>query len=287
MPVIPEDDVIVPDPPILLAGTLPVAPCNWEILPGQCDGAWDTYPVGVQDFAISLASQTMWAATGRRYGTCELVVRPCGLWTGNANFGGSLWGNWSWGWGWGWYGFDGFFGGCGCGVNGGGWCGCVPSEQIWLPTPIAQVLQVVQDGVVVPASAYRVDDNSWLVRTDGGFWPWRQNYNVDPPAANTLEVTYLRGRVVPQPVLYAAGLLASQYAKACNGADCQLPARVTSVVRQNVSLQAIDPTLMLNNGLTGNYLVDQVIMNDNPNRIKGRRRVLSPESPITRTVTQT
>lgn len=262
------------------------APCSWAVAPSTCDGDWDNYPQPVQDFATSLATKVMWSATGRRYGLCSNVVRPCGKYENNGWLGGTLYGNWSWGLGWGWYGFGGFYGGCGCGINGNGWCDCVPANQIWLPGPVNTVSQVLQDGAIVDPAAYRVDDGWWLVRTDGNSWPWRQNYSVDVPATNTLEVTYLRGLAIPSDVLYGAGLLASQYAKACVGAACQLPSRVTSVVRQGVTVSALDPTLMLSAGLTGNFLVDQVILADNPNRIKGRRRVVSSDLPVNRVVTQ-
>lgn len=253
------------------------APCGWTVAPATCDASWANYPQAVQDFATSLATKVMWAATGRRYGLCSNVVRPCGKYTDGYWYGGTLYGNWAWGSGWGWYGFDGFYGGCGCGVNGYGWCDCVPANQIWLPGPVNSVTQVKQDGAVVPVNSYRVDDNWWLVRTDGNSWPWWQNLNVDTDQPNTLEVTYLRGQTIPTDVLYGAGLLASQYAKACQGSACQLPSSVTSVVRNGVSLQGVDWTQMLANGMTGNALVDQVIRADNPNRIKGRRRIASPD----------
>ena len=54
---------------------------------------------------------------------------------------------------------------------------------------------------------------------------------------DTFSVTYLNGYPVDGLGAYAAGVLAMEFAKACTGGKCRLPAGVTSVARQGVSLQ--------------------------------------------------
>jgi len=269
---------------------VPGAPCGWDVEPATCDAEWSTYSPEVQQFAITTASAVVWAATGRQFGECELTVRPCGKWDGNAWWGGWWWGFYASGWGWGPLLFNGFFPGCGCMANGWGWCECVPDNQIWLPGPVSTIVSVVENGSVVDPATYRVDDHMWLVRTSlsGGTvntWPWQQNYNLDAGDSNTLTVTFTKGVPVPPALLYGTGLLASQYAKACASSDCQLPFRVQSIVRQNVSLHAVDPSEMMADGLTGITILDQLIKSYNPFGLKSPPAVYSPDSPVNRTTT--
>jgi hypothetical protein len=266
-------------------------PCAWQIQPATCDSGWDSYPAEVQDFAIQTASAVLWSSTGRQFGECELTVRPCGKWDGNAWWGGWMWGFYNTGWSWGGYLFEGSLADCGCWSGGNGWCDCTPANQIWLPGPVSQIVSVNQNGTTVDPTTYRVDDFQWLVRTSTAGsstvneWPWRQNYNVNSGSADTLTVVYKRGRPVPPPLLMGAGQLASQYARACMNADCALPARVQSVVRQNVSIHAVPLESMLKFGLTGLPIVDQLIRAYNPYGLPWATTILSPDQPTKRMVT--
>lgn len=256
------------------------APCDWELDPGNdCCPGWDEYPAEVQARAITLATFVMWTATGRRYGACPVITRPCGndRRCGECGF---------WTWGGGWMQpllFDGIWRNCLCDCA----CDCKPRCQITLPGPVQSVTEVLVDGVILGADFWRVDDNQYLVRTDGECWPRCQDYNVDVPATGTLQVSYLRGDPIPPAVIIGANILACEFAKLCTGAACRLPSRIQTLVRQGVSISFVDIDLLLARGFTGITEVDQIIAADNPNGRRSRPFFYSYDtSPRTRTVTQ-
>src|SRR5688500_6254378 len=172
MPVVPAGPGVPPFAPA-------VGPCAWDISQVCCAG-WDDYDPAVQLAATEYASAVMWASTGRRFGLCQVTVRPCGRYThgGTPSIFGytfSLYGPGGAGW-YPYFGGDGELCNCACPFTG---CGCRPDCEIYLPAPVSSIVEVIVDDLVVPDSAYRVDDNKWLVRTDGGCWPDRADLNVD------------------------------------------------------------------------------------------------------------
>lgn len=256
-------------------------PCAWNItVTDDCCPDWSTLPTAQQERALRLATQVMWAATGRRYGVCSTVVRPCGTDRKCGSCGGLYFHG-------GWmrpYILDGVWRNCGCGCP----CDCKPHCQIKLPGPVDNVSEVLIDGVILSDSSWRVDDFQWLVRTDGECWPQCQDYDVDVPAAGTLQVTYGRGEPVPLAVLDAAAILACEFAKACAGNDgCRLPGRLQTLTRQGVTVSMVDIDRMLVNSLTGLPEVDMIIMSDNPYGHKKRPFFSSYDTdPRVRVVTQ-
>jgi hypothetical protein len=263
--------------------TVATLPCSWNVDVSCCD-EWATYNDTIQQAASEYGALTVWAATGRRFGLCERTVRPCGRVCSNMQ--GNLGYYWSEGT-WYPYIFNGIWRNCWCGENGmAGCCTCEPFCQTWLPGPVYSipVTGVSQDGAVVPVDSWRVDNGEWLVRTDGECWPQCQNYDVDS-GDNTFFVTYLQGIPVPSVLLRAAGELACEWARACTGAACRLPQRVTSISRQGVTISLADVNQLLENGLTGIVTVDQVIRSFNPYRLASKMRVSSPDLPVVRTTT--
>lgn len=179
--------------------------------------------------------------------------------------------------------------------SGGAWrncacmgaCSCKASQEVWLPGPVASVTSVVIDGVTIDPSAYRVDNNSILVRQDGGEWPQCQDFDLSgtaPDTTNTFFVTYSRGTPVPIAGQIAAGILACDFAKSCT-TGCKLPGNLSSLTRQGVEVSLADPTDELNDGLTGVPQVDQWIRSVNPNKLQYRSRVYSPDVNYPRVVT--
>lgn len=260
----------------------PSLPCNWTVEGTCCDDIWDAASAELQEAAAEFGAFTVWAATGRRFGLCERTVRPCGRQCSQCAQG--------------WYWSDGFFipyilngqwRNCWCGT-GGGCCTCAPECQVWLPGPVASipVTGVSVDGDIVSVDAWRVDDGHWLVRTDGECWPDCQDYSVDNGADNTFQVTYYKGLAVPSILERAAGELACEWIKACQGAACRLPQRVQSVVRQGVTISMVDVDTILRQGWTGVDTVDQVIAQFNPYGLRSRMKISSPDDPVTRIVTQ-
>lgn len=244
-------------------------PCSWALNP-TCSG-WGEYTAEVQGAAIAHATMILWAATGRRFGLCEVTVRPCGAHTTS-----SLWGYVSDGATWVPY-ID----------YAGTWRStpaceggdCAPNSQVWLPGPVAAVVEVVQDGDVVDPSAYQVDDGRWLVRVDGGSWPPAVDLSTN---TDRFEVTYLRGTEPPAALLDAAGVLACEFAKARTDQECRLPARMTSLARQGVQVSFLDTDSLTKRGLTGIPEVDRVIVALNPHGLASRPKVISPDMPAPR-----
>ena len=251
-------------------------PCVWPINTNCCPD-WDSYPAELQADATAWATQILWALTGRRFGACTVTVRPCGS---TCNFGGGYMT-------WPVY-LDG-----GSGYSAGTWipyidgggnwrncacpgaCSCRASCEVWLPGPVAAVESVFIDGVEIPPTAYRIDNNNILVRQDGECWPQCQNFDLSgsaPDTENTFLVTYQRGTPVPVSGQIAAGLLACDFAQSCT-TGCKLPGNLSSLTRQGVEVTVADTTDELNAGLTGIPQVDQWIRAVNPAKLPGRMRV--------------
>lgn len=247
------------------------APCDWDINTACCQTYWDTLNPAVQAVATAYATTALWARTGRQYGTCAVTVRPCGNDCADEGIGG-------WFYAGGMfqpYIVDGVWRNCWCGRGAG--CTCRPSCQVYLPGPVASVTSVTVDGVVVDPATYRVDNNCWLVRTGtGNCWPDQQDYDLDT-GDGTFIVVYERGTALPVALAAGAGTLACEYAKACQGQACRLPAYITNLSRQGVDFQAVDPMSLLENGFTGLWEVDGLIRDLNPYGQTHRPRLLTPD----------
>lgn len=270
---------------MVFTDSAPSLPCNWNVLASDCCTEWDTYDTELQTAAMEYGALTVWAATGRRFGLCERTVRPCGKASSTFNnASGYYWAEGAWYP----YVFNGQWRNCaGCAMS-FGCCSCEPACQVWLPGP---VYSIPATGITIDDTVYdinligRVDDSQWLVRTDGDCWPQCQDYNVDS-GTGFFEVTYFKGQPVPNVLLRAAGELACEWARACAGADCRLPQRVTSISRQGVSVSMTDLDVLLKAGLTGVATVDQVIRQFNPYALTSKMTISSPDwPPVSRTVT--
>lgn len=261
-------------------------PCGWTIDQCGCGDCWTSYTPAVRTRAAALASGHMWAATGRRYGLCEVTAVVCEpaapeplyqtFPIGSTDTGAgpaspylAVGGGWR---------------NRGC----GGGCSCAAACEVALDGPVDSIVEVTVADVLVDPDVYEVHDRHLLVRTDGTCWP--SCGSVAPPYGMT--VTYLRGESLydtdgnPRPVLLAAQVLACQYAKACTGAVCALPARMTALSRQGVDIQVADAAPDGSDWwMTGIDVVDRVIAADNPGHLTGRPEVWTPDLPRHRTVT--
>lgn len=254
---------------------MPYEPCtaSWPLSP-TCP-TWAGTTQAIKDYAVSVASLVLWAATGRQFGGCPTTVRPC--WARQA----PLYQTWPVGFdGEGYWGLRGAVGsvvlvggGCGCSAA----CVCAPS-QVALPGPVQSVTSVTVDGVTLDPSEYLVQGN-YLVRASGSEWPNSQNLALPLGQAGTWGVTYVLGAPVPAALLNAASEYACELAKAKTGGSCQLPNRVQSVTRQGVDIQYVDTNDYLSKGLTGLAYVDAVIVALNPHGLAAPLRVLSPDIP--------
>lgn len=257
------------------------APCSWEVTGTGCGCSggkcWTGYAPAVRDRAAALAAHWMWAATGRRYGLCEVSVLPLnpppveplyqefGL-TPTAVGGPTGDGTWR-------------SAPCAAACNGVDRC------EVELPGPVASITTVMVSCAPVDPDAYRVYDSRLLTRLDGECWPTCQSYAQDFP---DFEIIYMRGVEIPAHIQYAYETLACQLAKACTGSeDCALPPRMRTLTRQGVTLEvATEESASIGGKLrTGIKAIDDVVMADNPHGLTERPKVTSPDMPTVRVAT--
>lgn len=158
-------------------------------------------------------------------------------------------------------------------------CSCNTVEEVTLPGGVYQVLQVLVDGVELSPSAYRLDDNRLVVRTDGGTWPLCNDLSKDDDQVGTWSITAQWGEPLPEIGKLAIGELACEFGKYLSGQDCALPETVTSLSRQGVSLTFADPNTALEQGRVGLHFTDMFLSAFNPGGLRARSQVYSVDGP--------
>lgn len=218
--------------------------CLWPLDPGCLGAEWDALDPAVQRRATALATTSLRRLSGYRVGGCPIVVRPCvqscvaSLSTargwGPAQLADGTWVN-----------------SCGCKTD----CSCTALCEVVLAAPVGPVSWVKVDGTEIPATGYRVDGNRlvWLGPGDCP-WPACQDMAADDDQPNTFAVSYLNAHAPDAMAAWAAGTLAMEFAKACTGGKCRLPATVTSIARQGVQFDIAAGTFP--DGTTGIREVD-------------------------------
>lgn len=277
MPVIPVPIVVPAFPP---GGD---GMCGWDVDPSGICPQWDELTAAQQETALNIAVMVMWAATGRQFGPCEITIRPCQTQWYNQQY--RVYPVWASG---GWednegiffpYLFGGqWFNSCGCGPR----CCCRPDCEIIMHGPVASIIEVVMNGVVVPSTEYRVDlaeGVARLVKTSAGCWPTCQDFNEGGMGDHAFQVKYARGSLIPSSVINATALLACQFGQAVKGAACALPQRMTSLTRQGVTAEFIQQAADIDLFTTGINEVDMVIRAVNPGRRVRAPLVISPDLP--------
>lgn len=247
---------------------------------GPCE-SWDTvYTCDVSmrspdclEKANQAATTVAWALSGRRFGLCTVKLRPCQTqcvmpgwlpWTGTWS---TTLLNYYWP--------------IECDVCYSD-CSCSFIQQIALPYPVHDVIEVRIDGTPLVTGAYRVDDNRKLVRIDGKQWPLCNNLGLSDTSVGTWTVTARYGLDAPYLGKLAVGELACEFAKAFDGEDCRIPARVQQLVRQGVTIQYPEMTDLLTQGRTGLYFMDMFISTYNPAHLARRSRAFSVDGRLAR-----
>lgn len=252
-----------------MTAPLDVSPC--EPWPYVCDDFPES-PTSEElvliDQSVEIATEILWHRTKRRFGLCEVTLRPCRRECPSVSFG---------------FGFGGFqlhspfmtwpfpvlhagtFINLACGSCGDN-CSCGVVHEVVLPYPVAEIVAVVIDGIVLPDSAYRVDNHRLLVRVDGEDWPLCNDLALEDSEVGTWSVTATYGLAVPPLAQLAVGQLASAIFKACAGAkDCPLPATtVRQITRQGVTKVFFDADSAFAKGKIGLYYPDLFIHTYNP-----------------------
>lgn len=235
--------------------------------------------------ALQIASDVLYALSGERFpGSCSDVVRPNARWRDDGRAPArSFTGGYGEGYGW-----MGRFGPGLCSCNWGrGDYGCNSVSEITLGGyPVTGIIAVKIDGVVLDTSRYRVDDYRYLVRladadgTNPG-WPCCQDMTKAATEDGTFEVEFSYGQMPPPAGVRAAAVLGCEIALSCQpetAGRCRLPARVTSVTRQGVSQNLVDPQDFLAEGLIGIFECDLFLRSYNPNKLTRRASVISPDT---------
>lgn len=256
-------------------------PCYWI-----CDVSISS-PL-VTGYAVQFASSVLWALTGRQFGLTTVTVRPCRYvqrdtpfpdgwlsWPGtqrpplDANGTGGFYGFWTM---------------AGCGSCDDGGCGCSSLSEVKLAAPVSIVNTVKVDGVTLASSAYRLDENRFLVRVDGTQWPNQNDLNKSDSQVGTWSVNASYGTMPPDGANLAVGELACEVIKAMSGQDCRLPRHVTQLARQGVTISVPDLSTLFEKGQTGLYLADMFINTWNPKHLRSRAKVYSVDSKPARRV---
>lgn len=112
-----------------------------------------------------------------------------------------------------------------------GECACCGCDAVVLAGPVADVVEVLVDGVALDPSGYELHDNWHLVRI-GASWPM----GGGPAADERFVITYMMGAPVPGLVRDAVVELANQlWLDRCGSADSRMPRSATSASSQGVS----------------------------------------------------
>lgn len=274
------------------------APCGWTAdltycVGGPCCADAASFSPELAAVASDVATMTLWALTGRRFGCCPIVVRPCKPQSacgdtiplpeliyyfdragrGLDNLGVT-------------FGFvplleDGAVFNIACGCKGR--CTCKADCEVFLPGPVCEITDVIIEGAPVPPGNYKLYDGNKLVFLAGQACPPCQDYNQPLGQPGTWSVSYSIGEPLPPGAEVMAGLYACEIARGIvqDGA-CQLPSRVQHIARQGVDIAFVDPFALTEAGLTGLPVVDAWIRALNPYKQAQPSRVWSPDIPVIR-----
>lgn len=250
--------------------------CSWPVdrnclpaLPAENDPTYNV-KLAERNAAEDLAVQVLWSLSGRQFGLCETLVRPCPtqekpFWSGSHPYDQSVqpynssfipvyefgrWVNYP----------------CGC----VGSCRAAGPRTVHLPGPVSEVTAVTLDGIEIDDDDYALEGNT-LYRI-GGNWP-SQDYNKALGEPGTWSVEYLKGIPVPAGVATFVGQLAKEFLAACSGDSCRIPRNVVATTSRGVMRQ-FDPSRIYANGKTGLTEVDLWLSAVNPHHILAGPKVL-------------
>jgi len=241
--------------------------CSWPIDRSCLPVAETEIDAQRQVDAEDLAVQVLWALSGRQFGVCPVIARPCrqpcnGLlddYVRGVPYGVPYGMPWFPVWdGDGWRNVS-----CACGPR----CSWAAPNVVHLVSagqPIQAVTDVSIEGLALLPDQYALEGD--LLYRLGADWP-RQDLTKALGQSGTWSVTYTRGNPPPSGTAELVGLLAKEFLAACSGGKCRLPRRVKTVTRQGVGYDMADPTDLLAAGKTGIPEIDLWLAAVNPNHI--------------------
>lgn len=151
---------------------------------------------------------------------------------------------------------------------------CIVPRSIGLGrSPIVSINSVTIDDTVLDPTEYRIDDKQWLTRL-----PCCVGWPMCGCGCDSFVVDFQWGQDPPQMGVDAATVVSAEmYRAKTPGMNCKLPARLTSITRQGVSMALIDPMDFIKEGKTGIYQVDMFLQAYNPARQIKPPLVFSPD----------
>ena len=234
--------------------------------------------------AVDAASGIMYGLSGRQFsGECEEVTvrpfaRPVDQDSRTFGLGISPFG-WFSGWGT-----------CVSGYQGaavGQHYGCTQPPVVELGAyPVTEILSVYIDGTLIPANEYKLDDYQRLIRmrvnaetppTERWGWPTCQILDLPLTEVGTFGITYTYGEAPPVAGVLACTEMAIELALALIGSPNRLPARVTTMTRQGMTMAVVDVMDFFSKNLTGLYQVDLWLRTVNPGGARRQPLVWSPD----------
>lgn len=143
-------------------------------------------------------------------------------------------------------------------------------------TPAHEVFSVQYGETVLDPSEYILFNKRFLKLSNGAVW----NYACDQRG---ITVEYSYGMMPPSAGRMAASTLANELlillGENSNADYCRIPERVTSVSREGISFDMINPMEFIDEGKTGIWEIDLFIRTANPSRAKKQPRLLSASDP--------
>lgn len=256
----------------------------WPIvIDPECCPDWATLPVAARDRGIRIATEIIWALSGRQFQICTACVRPCKTYCMSCGDSFKRAGEWGVFYR---FGNQATSAGCGCECGNIGGCGCKSTCAVRLdPAPVIAILEVRIGGAVIPSGEYQVIDGHILVRDPAkGCWPKCNDLGSPNSVSGTWSVTYSYGTKASAVALDMAAILACEIAKHCMNLKCRLTGRITQLSRDGVSI-TLDPKAFIDEGLTSLPEIDQWLRAVNPYGLAQRGEVWSPDFQPLRQVT--
>src|SRR6266545_4626412 len=189
----------------------------WPLPPEVCPVFVDGTSPAVTGAAWQAASEQLWELTGRQYGNCSVLLRPCRRscapgWAHGAMW----WDHWS-GWtNWPDMASESWWLDATCGSCGRGACSCNDADTLVLPARAQRVDQVLIDGAVLPeVTGWNLFNGDLLVRADGQRWPLCQDWTVPVSGVGAWSVTAIYGMSLPTYAQNAVAQLTAEFANFC------------------------------------------------------------------------
>lgn len=157
---------------------------------------------------------------------------------------------------------------------------------IHMPYPVTEIVQVLIDGVVIPADEYELRGFQDLIRirptasatpTQRWGWPTSQIMDLPDTEVGTFSIEFMFGTPPPALGSLAALKLAEYFALPQLGNTTHYPARVVNITRQGVSAQVASVIDVLEKKSLGIWEVDAFVLACNPNKNQRQAVVWSPD----------